>query len=253
MPATLTPNLGLNKPARTDMVSVVQDINDNMDRIDTAVAESVAPAYDSTATYNVDDMCFHNGGVYKCITTIATAEAWTPSHWEPVSSVVAKNYKGIEVLRDDIAPVIKGNRCAVGASSGDYVLLRNSTINGKPDGAYQAAQAIPADTPIDETYLGNELSGGIANSLNGKLSNKIQRVQCKFIYYSSNTWELDSSIAQSVQYVLMSDSADYMLVGATSGRFRIYKINSTSSFTTCTSSDGTPTFYCICVMKDSAL
>lgn len=215
MPATLTPNLGLNKPARTDMVSVVQDINDNMDRIDTAVAESVAPAYDSTATYNVDDMCFHNGGIYKCITTIATAEAWTPSHWEPVSSVVAKNYKGIEVLHDDIAPVIKGNRCAVGASSGDYVLLRNSTINGKPDGAYQAAQAIPADTPIDETYLGNELSGGIANSLNGKMV-KIGT------FSTDNNGQIN--LAKADYFVLSANLDNYVLIPYTSPSYTKWAI-----------------------------
>lgn len=37
MAASQTTNLNLNKPARTDFVSVVTDINDNMDMIDTAI------------------------------------------------------------------------------------------------------------------------------------------------------------------------------------------------------------------------
>ena len=35
--ASTTPNIGLNKPARTDFVSVVTDINDNMDTLDTVI------------------------------------------------------------------------------------------------------------------------------------------------------------------------------------------------------------------------
>ena len=34
MAATLTPNIGLKKPDRADYVSVVNDINDNMDTLD---------------------------------------------------------------------------------------------------------------------------------------------------------------------------------------------------------------------------
>ena len=37
MPATQTTNLGLNKPDRQDLVSVVTDINDNMDTLDGAI------------------------------------------------------------------------------------------------------------------------------------------------------------------------------------------------------------------------
>lgn len=37
MPATHTANLGLNKPDRQDLVSVVTDINDNMDTLDGAI------------------------------------------------------------------------------------------------------------------------------------------------------------------------------------------------------------------------
>lgn len=39
--ASLTPNLNLYKPDRTEYVSVISDINNNMDRIDTAFTELV--------------------------------------------------------------------------------------------------------------------------------------------------------------------------------------------------------------------
>ena len=72
-------------------------------------------------------------------------------------------------IQPEIAPIINGKQCALGAASGDYVLLRNSTITGKSDGAYIATKAIPANTDIDSTYLGNAITGGISNSLNNNL------------------------------------------------------------------------------------
>lgn len=44
-----------------------------------------APAYDSTKTYAVGDLCSKDNVVYKCSTAIATAEAWTAGHWTQVS------------------------------------------------------------------------------------------------------------------------------------------------------------------------
>lgn len=47
---------------------------------------------------------------------------------------------------------------------GSYIILRNSTISGITDGLYTAAQAIPANTMIDATYLTAVSDGGF-NSL----------------------------------------------------------------------------------------
>lgn len=78
-------------------------------------------------------------------------------------------------IQPEIAPIINGKQCALGASAGDFVLLRNSTITGKADGAYQAAKAIPANTDIDATYLGSEIGGGIANALNANLTSLFKK------------------------------------------------------------------------------
>lgn len=45
------------------------------------VTPGVASAYSSSATYAVGDYCFYNGSLYRCITPITTAEAWTAAHW----------------------------------------------------------------------------------------------------------------------------------------------------------------------------
>lgn len=70
-----------------------------------------------------------------------------------------------------IAVVVDGNKTdfPTGASTGQYVILTNSTIVGCDDGAYKAAKTIPYDTVIDATYL-TPVSGGIGNDLNGKIS-----------------------------------------------------------------------------------
>lgn len=45
------------------------------------VTPGTAAAYSSSATYAVGDYVFHGGTLYRCITAITTAEAWTAAHW----------------------------------------------------------------------------------------------------------------------------------------------------------------------------
>ena len=72
-------------------------------------------------------------------------------------------------IQAEVAPIINGKRCSLGAASGEYVLLRNSTIAGKTDGAYKATKAIPANTDLDSTYLGSPITGGMVNELNSNM------------------------------------------------------------------------------------
>jgi hypothetical protein len=65
---------------------------------------------------------------------------------------------------DMLGIVITGNSTPVGASIGQYVIVKNSTISGITDGLYTAAQAIPANTAIGATYL-TAVSGGGLNSV----------------------------------------------------------------------------------------
>lgn len=44
----------------------------------------LAPAYTSSA-YAVGDYVVHDGNIYRCVTAIATAEAWNASHWTLVA------------------------------------------------------------------------------------------------------------------------------------------------------------------------
>lgn len=79
-----------------------------------------------------------------------------------IDSVMAKN-------QDALGIIVDGNKAAVSATTGQYIILRNSTITGKTDGLYTAAKSIPANTAIDGTYL-TAVSGGGLNALNGKIT-----------------------------------------------------------------------------------
>ena len=46
---------------------------------------SIAPRYSDVNTYAVGDYCMYAGLLYVCNTAIATAEDWTPSHWNQTS------------------------------------------------------------------------------------------------------------------------------------------------------------------------
>lgn len=70
------------------------------------------------------------------------------------------NAAGGNVTADMLGIVIKGNSTPVGASIGQYVIVKNSTISGITDGLYNARLEIPANTAIDDTYLSPVSEGG---------------------------------------------------------------------------------------------
>lgn len=52
-----------------------------------AVLSNGIADYDSTSTYATGDYCVRYGDYYRCITAIATPEAWNSSHWEKVTVI----------------------------------------------------------------------------------------------------------------------------------------------------------------------
>ena len=63
---------------------IASAFSDDADAIEDASGLNFAEEYDPTSTYAVGDFCVHEGILYKCITAISTAEAWTPAHWSRV-------------------------------------------------------------------------------------------------------------------------------------------------------------------------
>lgn len=112
----------------------------------------------------------------------------------------------------DLAPIINGKRCALSVASGGYVLLRNSTITGKADGAYTAAKAIPANTDLDGSYL-TAISGGVANALNSKITNMV-------IEFGTSSKELTPNLTDNWRTAVPNDSRVYFVrIDSTYGAF----------------------------------
>lgn len=72
---------------------------------------------------------------------------------------------------DMLGIVINGNSTPVGASEGQYVIVKDSTISGITDGLYTAKTTIPANTAIDSTYLSNKVDDGGLNDLKNSFEN----------------------------------------------------------------------------------
>ena len=68
---------------------------------------TVASAYDATKTYAVGDYAIHNNNLYRCITAIATAEAFNASHWTRI--VLADDVTDLKSDLDEYTDIFTGN------------------------------------------------------------------------------------------------------------------------------------------------
>jgi len=165
MPITIYPGSMKKRNANGSYSDLVPAIG-----TDPEVLDDFAEEYDPTATYNIGDYCIHNSDFYKCNTNNTTG-TWNNNAWDRVSVAdeLADHKNTLNHLENGLAIIVDGNSCASGASQGQYVYLKDSTIAGYADGLYTAAQAIPANTAIDGTYL-TAVSGGGLNSLQNAIS-----------------------------------------------------------------------------------
>ena len=93
------------------------------------VTPGTASAYSSSATYAVGDYVFYNGALYRCISAISTAEAWTAAHW--TAAVLGEDVGGlrsqIDYLNDELIGDVKYSRTISQAS--DSINANNSKTN----------------------------------------------------------------------------------------------------------------------------
>lgn len=104
-----------------------------------------------------------------------------------------------DVTADMLGIVLNGNSTPVGAAVGQYVIVKASTISGITDGLYTAAQAIPANTAIDATYLTVVSEGGL---------NDLSKVEDVTSYISNiNTTLLASVSAKKAGHLVIINFA----------------------------------------------
>lgn len=58
------------------------------------LSDLIAPIYDATATYDVNDYVLYLNKLYKCTVIISSPEPWTPAHWQQTNVV--------EMLEDSV-------------------------------------------------------------------------------------------------------------------------------------------------------
>ena len=67
-----------------DINAAIADLNSAIGQIPASYANvmaAIAPTYSGSALYPVGAYAWYNGSLYRCITAITTAEAWTAGHW----------------------------------------------------------------------------------------------------------------------------------------------------------------------------
>ena len=135
-PTAPTPGVS-DDSTKVATTAFVQDVVDSLDAGDIE--------YSSGATYS-------NGSTGKAISDL--------------NGSVSDLSGAITSIENGIAIVVNGKRATTSATTGQFVLLVNSTISGKTDGMYTASKPIPANTDIDGTYLAAVTNGALNNTPN---------------------------------------------------------------------------------------
>lgn len=94
----------------------------------TGMQNSIAPTYSSSNTYAVGDYVMYNAQLYRCITAITTAEAWTAAHWTQVP------------IASDVSD-LKGATSGFFAFGNEFTLNKTATVT--PDASFNWPVYIP--------------------------------------------------------------------------------------------------------------
>ena len=146
--------------------NIMVEVSPNVDT--ETVASNFAAPYNSSSTYNKNDTCIHDNIFYTCKQDGVTGN-WNSTKWE-VSTAGGVQDKLLS-LHDDIGIVIDGKRPSMAVTSGQYVIVRNSTISGITDGLYKANAALSTSTDVTAANL-TAVTGGGLNALNDNFSVK---------------------------------------------------------------------------------
>lgn len=127
------------------------------------LSPGIAPQYSTSSTYAVGDYVIHNDQLYRCITAITTAEAWTAAHW---TAAVLGNDVG--ELKSAISPLYVYENYATGTGRGSAT-TQTATFST----ALQANKKYRIDVEIDpsKTTAGSVyLSSGGTLTLIGEIA-----------------------------------------------------------------------------------
>ena len=138
-------------------------------------------------------------------TRMTTAEGNITNNAQNLTGEIVRAKNVEQDLMEGMAILINGDKSTTGAAAGQYVYLKDSTITGAADGLYKAAQAIPANTIIDVTYLTAVSAGGL-NSLNDSIiGQSVVTLLNSSVAVGDGTW-------QSVSTTVDLSNAKYLIM-----------------------------------------
>ena len=156
-----------------DVVDLVNAINAAVATIPASYANlmaSIAPTYSNSALYAVGSYVWYDGNLYRCITSITTAESWTAAHWTQVTLGGETSFL-YESLRSSLNPVNLFNK------SNTFEYNNNTAVTNNGDGSYTVGTSDYGRTVFSRIVLdpgvyimsGSDV-GGIYISTDGGLS-----------------------------------------------------------------------------------
>lgn len=112
------------------------------------------------------------------VLTLSRQELTAEQRAQVQSNLNVPDASAVALLRDSMTYVVDGHKSVRAIPAGAYFQLINSQVTGRIDGAYTAAQAIPANTAIDSSYFGQTapLAAGALNDAFSSLSSKIKTI-----------------------------------------------------------------------------
>ena len=127
---------------------------------------NIADNYDSTKTYAVDNYCIYNGQLYRCVTAITTAEAWTSAHWIE-TNILDENgnhINALQIAKADKTDTVLDTTLSRGRASGTTVGTASFAFGNYVTASGSSAHAEGSGTRATDSDAHAEGSGSAATA-----------------------------------------------------------------------------------------
>ena len=118
-------------------------------------------------------------------------------------------------LRDELGIVIDGNTASINVTSGQYVIVKDSTISGVTDGLYKSTANVSAGNAFTSADLTAQSNGGL-----NAIADHVRNVESKIPIVGVKTWRgwiegtnvsINCNNGSPVKLVLFASDGGYAL------------------------------------------
>ena len=167
------------------------------------VLAAIAPTYSTSSSYKMGDYVWYSGGLYRCVSSIATGETWNSGHWAGVSIGPDLHNGGAVVPRYSISDVFPG--------SSSYSLddLPDNTIVDIPSASISAVTEKPSHFTTGFSVI----------SLNSRYPSQVGEMQIALCYDRRVAYRQRTTSWQSWYYLYDFDFVHTYQCKASGGDF----------------------------------